>query len=428
MSVKKTKLTKKMDVESEKESNCSDEDFMSSQKTPVQVKKLSKKLNANLGKASSSDDFGSSPKIPSSQSKSKLTKSNDREELFVSTPAKKTPSKPVKESSCSDQDFATTQKTPMSVKKSKLTKKKDVESEKESSCSDQDFVTTQKTPVSVKKSKLAKKMDVESEKESSCSDQDFGSSQKIPSSQNKSKLIKSHEEEELFVTPAKKTPSKRVKEEKSKNSVKTNDAVTPGKQPKKKSAVVDSDPESDNEFLILELLNSSRLVSNSTPTSKTSKKKQTPSSKVKRVDAEKKSKTPLKSLSSQSSPMKEIETATPTKKKAKESLSGKSLKALASNEKQEAVESDQEVHSPKKTTKTSTSSKKPLKAASPERLSNVSLNEKTIKLEPAKKRTKLKKDAGKEANSDNEDILAEILKTVQPKEKKSKSKTKNPAN
>ena len=332
----------------------------------------------------------------------------------------------------SEENFRSSQKIPSSQKKSKLAKKLIVESKKEGSCSEEEFPSSLKTPMSVRKPKLTKKLDVKCEKEGS-SDEDFVSSQKTPS-QKKSKLAKKNEEKlgatPAKKTPAKKTPSKPVKEEtshkKSKISVETNNTVTPGKQPKKKMVVEDSDSDVDPEFLIQEMLSSSRFACSPdlTPTAKKVKQKRTPSSKTKLVESKNKSKTPQKPLISTpvSLQVKETKTATSVKKNAKESSSGKSLKALSSEKKQE-TEMSQEVLSSKKT-----SSKKPSKTAPPENALDVSFKEKKIKIESTKKRSRPKKDADKEEYSGDEDIVAEILKTVQTMDKKSKSKTKKITN
>jgi hypothetical protein len=124
-------------------------------------------------------------------------------------------------------------------------------------------------------------------------------------------------------------------------------------------------------------------------------------------------------------PAKETKSATSVKKNAKESSSGKSLKALSSEKKKETAEMNQEVLSTKKTP----SSKKTSKIAPvPENALNVSLKEKKIKIEPSRKRSKSKKDADKEVDSEHEEMVAEILKSVQMTDKKSKSKTKKTAN
>lgn len=102
------------DVESEMESN-SGEDFRSSQKIPSSQKKpkLSKKLNVESEKEGSYSDegFTSSLKTPLSEKKPKLTK---RPEVIS------------EKVSSSDEDFVSSQKTP-SQNKSKLAKKTDVE-------------------------------------------------------------------------------------------------------------------------------------------------------------------------------------------------------------------------------------------------------------------------------------------------------------
>ncbi|EFX73413.1 hypothetical protein DAPPUDRAFT_109859 [Daphnia pulex] len=92
---KKPKLSKKLNVESEKEGSYSDEGFTSSLKTPLSEKKpkLTKRLEVISEKLSSSDEyFVSSQKTPS-QKKSKLANKTDVEEKLVATPAKETPAK-----------------------------------------------------------------------------------------------------------------------------------------------------------------------------------------------------------------------------------------------------------------------------------------------------------------------------------------------
>ncbi|EFX73408.1 hypothetical protein DAPPUDRAFT_253269 [Daphnia pulex] len=100
------KLSKKLNVKSEKEGSYSDEELTSSLKTPLSEKKpkFTKRPEVISEKVSSSDeDFVSSQKTPS-QKKSKLAKKTDVEEKLVATPAKetpakKTPSQPAKEAS-----------------------------------------------------------------------------------------------------------------------------------------------------------------------------------------------------------------------------------------------------------------------------------------------------------------------------------------
>ncbi|XP_046460011.1 nucleolar protein dao-5-like isoform X2 [Daphnia pulex] len=414
------------------------------------IRELSPKKTASKKRKMEEDD--SEVEEPIKSPKKSISKPNDDVESDME--------------SNSDEDFRSSQKIPSSQKKQKLSKKLNFESEKEGSYSDEELTSSLKTPLSEKKPKFTKRPKVISEKVSS-SDEDFVSSQKTPS-QKKSKLAKKTDvEEKLVATPAKKTPAKKTPAKKT-PAIKTPAKEIPAKktpakeipaketpaketpakktpsqpakeashkksktsvekQSKKKAVVEDSDSDVDPELLIQEVLNGSRFAfsPDSTTIEKPVKQKKTPMSKTKLVDSEKKSQTAQKPPISTpvSLPVKETKTATSVKKNAKESSSG--LKALSSEKNQETAEMNQEVLSTKKTP----SSKKTSKIApAPENALNVSLKEKKIKIEPSRKRSKSKKDADKEADSEHEEMVAEILKSVQMTDKKSKSKTKKTAN
>lgn len=250
----------------------------------------------------------------------------------------------------------------------------------------------------------------------------------------KSRLQKKTEGESKFTEI--KTPEKRVKQpasiKKSKDSNKANGTVSLSESSKKKKYTIKQErTEEDSECIIQELLGLSLPIASPQSTPSLLKKRTSLAKSTTLAVSAKKLSALEKTLSSspKSVNFQIPETASPMKK-PKESLSKKSLKSLASDGKEKATPAEEIVNVPSpRTPKTKATSNKLVKAASSEKITNVSLLEKKIKAEQPKKRAKLRVEklisgVGSEDEFDKEDAVLKILQSIQPKAKSAQTNTK----